>query len=116
MTDPAFDYRAYRALVPPRLLPPVHQLPQLQRPRLVSSQPTIPAPQPADEIAQQLGRIRNSLVLIRQCFGEIGAILWRRFLGWCDAHIVRNLISAWALAGLGWGGFIVFFAAQYFTR
>ncbi len=111
MNDHAFDYRAYKPIQPPRLLPPPHQ-----RPRLVSSQPTIQAPQPADEIAQQLGRIRNSLVLIRQSFAEIGAILWQRFLRRCDAHIVRNLTSAWALAGLGWGGFIVFFAAQYFTR
>jgi hypothetical protein len=105
MTDPAFDYRAYRPLVPPRLRPPAHQ-----RPQLVFSQPDIP-PRP-DELTQQLGRIRNSLVLIRQSSTEVGAILWRRFLGWCHAHLwLTGLVT-----GLGWGGFIAFFAALYFTR
>jgi hypothetical protein len=109
MTDPAFDYRAYRPLVPPRLRPPAHQ-----RPQLVFSQPDIP-PRP-DELTQQLGRIRNSLVLIRQSSAEASAILWRRFLDWCDAHILRSLTSAWVIAGVGWGGCIVFPAVLYFTR
>lgn len=109
MTDAAFDYRAYRALVPPKLRPPVRQ-----RPQLVRSQPERPPRR--GELAQQFGRIRNSLVLIRQSLAEVGAILWRRFLAWMEAHLLQSLTSAWATAGLGWGGFIAFFAAQYFTR
>lgn len=114
MNDAVFDYRAYAPLQPPKLLPPAHQ-----RPQLAWSQSDIPTP--ADELTQQLGRIRNSLVLIRQSFVEIGAILWRRLLKWCDTHIVQNLTCAWTLASIGWGGTVIGFVSnililQYFTR
>lgn len=109
MNEPAFDYRRYAPLVPPKLRPPAHR-----RPQLAWSQPDIP-PAP-DELAQQLGRIRNSLVLIRQSAGEVAAILWRRFLTWMETNFLHSLTSAWATAGLGWGGFITFCAVQYFTR
>ena len=111
MSEQAFDYRTYAPpRMPPKLLPPVIR----QRPQLVRSQPELP-PSPG-ELADQLGRIRNSLVLIRQSFTEIGAILWRRFLGWCDTHILKNLTVAWSLNGVGWAALVSISVLQYFVR
>jgi hypothetical protein len=112
MSEQAFNYRDYAPLVPPKLRPPVVR----QRPQLVRSQPGPIIPPSPGEIADQLGRIRNSLVLIRQSFTEIGAILWRRFLGWCDTHILRNLTVAWSLNGVGWAALVSISVLQYFVR
>jgi len=108
MTDPAFDYRRYAPLLPPKLRPPT------QRPQLVFSQPDIP-PRP-DELALQLGCIRNSLVLIRQSALAASVILLRRFVRWCETNILHNLTAAWALGSAGWGFAIAFSAVLYFTR
>lgn len=109
MTDPAFDYRAYRTLVPPKLRPPAHR-----RPQLAWSQPTVP--QRPDELAQLTGVIRNSTALITHSLSLVCGVLWRRFVAWVEAHVLQSLTSAWATAGFGWGGCIAFCAVQYFTR
>lgn len=85
-----------------------------QGPRLVASQPNRP-PLPG-ELGQLFAVIRNASALICVSLRIAAGIVWRRFREWFEDNVLHSLTAAWAIAGLGWGGFILLSIACYIAR
>jgi hypothetical protein len=86
------------------------------KPVVVWSQETIPAPAEPDELALVWQTMRTAAGIIWRGIGIALYITALRAANWCEDNILRSLSASWALAGLGWGGFVGISIIQYFAR
>lgn len=96
MREAALDFRRYA----PAVLPAARNEP----------------PKQIGELAQIGAVFGDAVRVIALCLAAFAAVLRWRAAVWFERRILRSLLAAWSLAGIGWGGFagLVFF--QIFLR
>jgi hypothetical protein len=119
-TLPDLDFARY---APERTFAVRDERPRARR-ELVCVQPQLPqAPTQPDQPPGELEIIGQHMAgafgLIRQCIQLALIIIWRRAvlrLTTLYHRTAQSLTIAWALAGIGWGGFIAFPVIIHFVR